>query len=154
MRPVKNLLPPAPIPSVPLWLGAGGLIPFVILTGAVWISDEAYRIMAYEWLRTYAAVVLSFVGALHWGFAILHPKMSPQERNIVMAWSVVPALVAWLALLAPLRHGLAVTAAMFALHYAMDRAFTQRFELPDWYLRLRGGLTVVVIACLALAAIR
>jgi hypothetical protein len=151
---MKNLPPYTPVPPVPLWLGAGGLIPFVILTVAVWISAEAYRIMAYEWLRTYAAVVLSFVGALHWGFAMLHPKMTAHERNTVMAWSVVPALVAWLALLAPLRHGLAVTAAMFALHYAMDRAFIHRFELPDWYLPLRGGLTVVVIVCLTLTAIR
>jgi hypothetical protein len=149
-----KLPPPASIPSVPLWLGAGGLIPFVILTGAVWFSDEAYRIMAYEWLRTYAAVILSFVGALHWGFAMLHPKMTESERNTVMAWSIVPALVAWLALLAPLRHGLAVTAAMFALHYAMDRAFVQRFALTEWYLPLRGGLTIVVIVCLTLAAIR
>lgn len=149
-----KLPPPASIPSVPLWLGAGGLIPFVILTGAVWFSDEAYRIMAYEWLRTYAAVILSFVGALHWSFAMLHPKMTEPERNTVMAWSIVPALVAWLALLAPLRHGLAVTAAMFALHYAMDRAFVQRFALAEWYLPLRGGLTIVVIVCLTLAAIR
>lgn len=149
-----KLPPPASIPSVPLWLGAGGLIPFVILTGAVWFSDEAYRIMAYEWLRTYAAVILSFVGALHWGFAMLHPKMTEPERNTVMAWSIVPALVAWLALLAPLRHGLAVTAAMFALHCAMDRAFVQRFNLAEWYLPLRGGLTIVVIVCLTLAAIR
>jgi len=151
---MTKLPPPASVPPVPLWLGAGGLIPFVILTGAVWFSDEAYRIMAYEWLRTYAAVILSFVGALHWGFAMLHPKMTEPERNTVMAWSVVPALVAWLALLAPLRHGLAVTAAMYALHYAMDRAFVQRFELAEWYLRLRGGLTIVVVVCLTLAAIR
>lgn len=151
---MKILPPPSRLPTVPLWLGAGGLIPFVILTGAVWISDDAHRIMAYEWLRTYAAVILSFIGAVHWGFAMLHPKMSLQERNTVMAWSVVPALVAWAALLAPLRHGLAVTAAMFALHYAMDRAFAQRFELPDWYLPLRGGLTIVVIVCLTLTAIR
>lgn len=146
--------PPTPVPTVPLWLGAGGLIPFVVLTGMVWVTDEAHRILAYEWLRTYAAVILSFVGAVHWGIAMLHPKMSLQDRNTVMGWSVVPGLVAWLALLAPLRHGLAITAAMFALHYAMDRALVQRFDIPGWYIRLRGGLTVVVIAALALTAIR
>lgn len=145
---------PMPVPTVPLWLGAGGLIPFIVLTGAVWITDEPHRILAYEWLRTYAAVILSFVGAVHWGFAMLHPKMTEADRNVVMGWSVVPGLVAWLALLAPLRHGLAITAAMFALHYAMDRALVQRFDFPDWYIRLRGGLTIVVVVCMAVVAIR
>ncbi|MEO8040185.1 MAG: DUF3429 domain-containing protein [Betaproteobacteria bacterium] len=146
--------PEEPVPPIPLWLGAGGLIPFVVLAGAIWVSDEAYRVIAYEWLRTYAAVVLSFVGALHWGFAMLHPKMSEHDRNTVMGWSVVPALVAWLALLAPLRHGLALTGSMFALHYAMDRALVLRFDIPGWYIRLRGGLTIVVVICLAAAAVR
>jgi len=66
----------------------------------------------------------------------------------------VPALVAWLGLLASLRHGLVLTGAMFALHYAMDRAFVLRFGIPAWYIRLRGGLTIVAVACLAAAAIR
>ena len=145
---------PTPVPTVPLWLGAGGLIPFIVLTGAIWITDEAHRIMAYEWLRTYAAVILSFVGAVHWGFAMLHPKMTEQDRGTVMSWSVVPALVAWLALLAPMRHGLAITAAMFALHYAMDRAFVQRFDIPHWYIRMRGALTIAVVVCMVVAAIR
>jgi len=145
---------PSPVPTLPLWLGAGGLIPFIVLTGAIWVVDDAHRITAYEWLRTYAAVILSYVGGVHWGVAMLHPKMSTQDRGTVMGWSVVPALVAWLALLAPWRHGLAITAAMFALHYAMDRALVQRFDVPDWYIRLRGGLTIVVVVCMAVAAIR
>jgi hypothetical protein len=150
-----NRFPQTPsVPTVPLWLGTAGLVPFIVLTGAVWLTGEAHRILAYEWLRTYAAVILSFVGAVHWGFAMLHPKMSEHDRGTVMGWSVVPALVAWLALLAPMRHGLALTAAMFVLHYAMDRALVQRFAIPDWYIRLRGGLTIVVVVCMAVAAIR
>lgn len=144
----------APVPPVPLWLGAGGLIPFILLTGAVWLVPAEYRPVAFDWLRTYAACILSFVGALHWGFALAHPDPRPADRDLLMAWSVIPALVAWLSLLVQLRPGLVLTGAMFAIHYSMDRALARRFPVPDWYPRLRGGLTLIVVACLALAALR
>lgn len=145
---------PAPVPSVPLWLGAGGLIPFVLLAGGLWVVPPEYHPVLHDWLRTYAAIILSFVGAVHWGVAMLHRDMAEQDRAVVMGWSVVPALVAWIGLLMQLRAGLALTAAMFVLQYTMDRQLGARFPLPPWYLRLRRGLTVVVVACLAMAAIR
>jgi hypothetical protein len=48
--------------------------------------------------------------------------------------------------------GLLLMAAAFAVHYAADRQFVLRFSLPGWYLRLRTGLTGVVVLCLLLAA--
>jgi len=42
----------------------------------------------------------------------------------------------------------------FAVQYAADRQFAQRFHLPAWYLRLRTGLTAVVVLCLLLAVAR
>ena len=76
------------------------------------------------------------------------------ERGVFMTWSVVPALAGWVALLLPAKAGLLLLGATFAVHYAADRQFAQRFALPRWYLRLRGGLTAVVILCLVLAAVR
>lgn len=146
--------PDPPVPSVPLWLGAGGLIPFIVLTGAAWVVPPEYLPVAYDWLRTYAACILSFVGALHWGFAMVHPELRPADSDLLMRWSVVPALVAWVSLLAPLRPGLVLAGAMFVIHYTMDRALVHRFRFPAWYVRLRGGLTLVVVACLAVTALR
>jgi hypothetical protein len=146
--------PDPPVPPVPLWLGAGGLIPFIVLTGAVWVVAPEYRPVAYDWLRTYAACILSFVGALHWGSAMVHPDMKPADRDLLMGWSVIPALVAWLSLLVHLRPGLVLMAAMFVIHYSMDRALVRRFRFPEWYVRLRGGLTLIVTACLAVTALR
>jgi len=150
------LSPPSqsPVPSAPLWLGAGGLVPFIVLTGALWIVPVEYHPTLQDWLRTYAAVILSFVGAVHWGIAMLHRDMNDQDRAVVMGWSVVPGLVAWVALLMSLRPELTLTGAMFVIHYTMDRQLATRFPIPDWYLRLRSGLTIIVVACLGIAAIR
>lgn len=143
-----------PVPGAPLWLGAGGLVPFVTLAGSLWVAPEQFHPVILDWLRTYSAVILSFVGAVHWGVALVHPAMNEHDRAIVMSWSVVPALVAWLGLFMQLRSGVALTAAMFVVHYTMDRQLSTRFPLPGWYMRLRFGLTVVVVTCLAVAAIR
>lgn len=146
--------PEAPVPPVPLWLGAGGLIPFIVLTGAVWVVAPEYRPIALDWLRTYAACILSFVGALHWGFGMVHPDLETRDRDLLMAWSVIPSLVAWLSLLVRPGTGLLLTGAMFLIHFSMDRALARRISLPHWYLRLRGGLTLIVVACLAVTALR
>ena len=145
--------PHQPIPNTPLWLGAGGLLPFIILAGSLWLAPEPYRPMLADWLRSYAAVILTFVGAVHWGFAMLHPKVGEGERDTIMAWSVVPALVGWVGMIVPLRHGLVFIAAMFVIQLSMDRAFARRFTLPPWYLSLRNGLTAVVVVCIGLAAL-
>jgi len=142
-----------PIPRTALWLGTAGLIPFVVLTSALYSLPD-YRPMLMFWLTSYAAVLLSFVGAVHWGAAMLHARMNEGDRAVFMTWSVVPALVAWAALLMPAKTGLLLMATTFAAHYGADRQFAQRFALPPWYLRLRAGLSAVVIICLLLAILR
>jgi hypothetical protein len=144
---------PPPIPTLPLWLGAGGAVPFIVLAGSLWLLPVDQQMVAIEWLRAYAAVILSFVGAVHWAFAMLHPRLPDRDRDTVYAWSVVPALVAWVGLLLSVRPGLLLTAAMFVVQWTMDHQFVTRFGgVPDWYLRLRAGLTAVVSSCLVLVA--
>lgn len=142
-----------PIPKAPLWLGTAGLFPFVALASAIWALPEAYSPILLSLLTSYGAVVLSFVGALHWGFAMLHPAMSEQDRTVFMTWSVVPALVGWICMWmwVPAKTAMLLLIASFAIQYAADRQFAQRFTLPSWYLRLRGGLTAIVVLCLLLA---
>jgi hypothetical protein len=146
--------PDDPIPRAPFWLGTAGLLPFVVLTSALYALPDGNTPMVLVWLTAYAAVILSFVGAIHWGVAMVHEQMPEAERGVFMAWSVVPALAGWVALLLPAKTGLLLLGATFAVHYASDRQFAQRFALPRWYLRLRGGLTGVVVLCLVLAAVR
>jgi uncharacterized protein DUF3429 len=140
-----------PIPKAPFWLGAGGLIPFVVIASAMWALPAPYTPPLLFWLTAYAAVMLSFAGGLHWGLSMLHPDMSEQDQSVFMAWSVVPALVGWISLLMPAKTGLILLIATFVIQYAADRQLAQRFRLPSWYLRLRAGLTAVAVLCLVLA---
>lgn len=41
-------------------------------------------------LRAYGSVILSFVGALHCGFAMLMDRITARKRNAASVWSVVP----------------------------------------------------------------
>jgi hypothetical protein len=140
-----------PIPKAPFWLSAGALVPFVVLVGAMWALPAAYTPPLLFWLTSYAAVTLSFAGALHWGISMLHPDMTEHDRGVFMAWSVVPALVGWIALLLPVKTGLLLLAATFVIQHAADRQLAQRFRLAAWHLRLRAGLTAVAVLCLVLA---
>lgn len=139
------------IPAPARWLGFGGLIPFVMLAVAT-LADSANAAMWSFALLAYGAVILSFVGALHWGFATLLQSHSDAYRGRLMAWSVVPALGAWMALLLPVRAGLLVVAALLTAHQLADMLMVRNRELPAWYLHLRTPLTLGAVASLVIVA--
>jgi len=151
LGPMKNDNDRDPIPRAAFWLGTSGLVPFVVLTSALYALPTPNAPVLLLYLTAYGAVILSFVGAVHWGAAMVHAKMLESERGVFMAWSVVPALAAWAALLMPAKTALLLMAATFVIQYAADWQFSQRFRLPSWYLRLRRGLTTVVVLCLVMA---
>jgi hypothetical protein len=107
-----------------------------------------------RWLVVYAAVILSFVGALHWGIALAHPEVSARDRDLLMGWSVVPALIAWVGVILEPLFGLLIMAAMFCVQYEADRRLDKRFPVNPWFLRLRAQLTGCVVVCLLIATLR
>jgi precorrin-6B methylase 2 len=140
-----RLVPPPALPATVAWLGYGGLIPFVALAAAA-----ALGIVDAAALLAYGAVILSFVGALHWGFAMTLRELPSARRNTAFLWSVVPALLAWVALLLPTLPAVVLLVAGFLAQYVRDLALSRAGTLPAWYLPLRLRLTVV--ACLSLLA--
>ena len=153
-RPDMTENDPDPIPRPAFWLGTSGLVPFVVLTSALYAMPDAHAPVLMVWLSGYSAVVLSFVGAIHWGVALVHQQMRDPDRTLFMTWSMVPALAAWAALLLPAKTGLLLMAGTFVVQHAADRQLAQRFGLPPWYLKLRAGLTAVVVLCLIMAILR
>ena len=87
---------PEPGPARPL--GYFGLVPFAAGALVMWLGGPELAGFAERAVLAYGAVILSFMGAVHWGLAMhsAHPR-----RNRQLALSVVPALVAWVALLLP-----------------------------------------------------
>ena len=131
------------------WPGHPGLIPFLALA-PVSLLDGHHGSTRSDALFAYGAVILSFVCALHWGFAMALPGLDDARRVRTMLWSVVPSLMAWPALLLVPMEAAVLLVTGFVLHYIQDRRLARHAELPDWYLPLRLQLTVV--ACLSLIA--
>src|SRR4051812_24318559 len=97
-------------------LGYGGLLPVIALMAASFLDTP--RSGAWQQgLLNYGAVILAFVGALHWGFAMGTLPMDGRARSVSFAWSVVPALLA----------------VGFAAHYVQDRRLARHAVLPLWY---------------------
>jgi len=135
------------LPRTVAWLGYGGLLPFLVLTPAT-LLDHHHGAVWSDALYAYGAIILSFIGALHWGLAMTLPELSERQRSAWFAWSVVPALIAWPAVLfsPPLAAPLLVFG--FIAHYLQDRRLARQATLPDWYLPLRLRLSSVAVVCL------
>lgn len=130
------------------WLGYGGLIPFLGTALLCWLAP-GQRSLWLQMLLGYGAVILSFVGALHWGVAMVHPDAAGQPMNGMYAWSVMPSLLGWVALLAHPVVGAGLLIAGFLVHYRQDLRLSGLLALPAWYLPLRLQLTGVACLCLA-----
>ena len=135
------------IPPIVAWLGYGGLLPFIALAAATWF-DSNHSSLWRDAMLAYGAVILSFVGALHWGFAMSRSDMTANQRTRSFVWSVVPSLFAWMALLMTPTYAVMLLVAGFLIHFWQDRRLVLLVNLPAWYLPLRLNLTLV--ACVSL----
>ena len=154
------------IPNSVAWLGYGGLLPFVGLAAGCF-THAGYGALFQVALIQYGAVILSFVGALHWAFAMTLPGLSAAKRRECFVWSVAPALLAWLAAtlmavpaqdsIVSIFYGFAVAAALlivgFVVNYVQDVRLARVAALPLWYLPLRLRLTTVACICVAAAGL-
>lgn len=145
--------PPAAVvvPTAAAWLGAAGLIPFVVLACAGVLLADRLHMQLLPALAGYGAVILSFLGGVHWGMAIADSESVALGRRLVAA--VIPSLIGWSALLMPIGIGLLVLAAAFVLLLMFDLRTLRRGEAPAWYPRLRWPLTIVVVASLMFGAL-
>jgi hypothetical protein len=144
----------ARVPPSAVWLGALGALPFVALSGSLPWLNEPLQSLATQALLGYGAVILSFLGGIHWGLAIATPipadVLSLRARLIL---SVLPSLIAWPALLLGKVAGLWLLAVGIAAMLGVDLEMTRRGFAPAWYPRLRLPLSGVVCACLVSAAL-
>jgi hypothetical protein len=140
------------MPRPVAWLGYGGLVPFLLLALASLI-DRHHAALWIQALCAYGAIILSFVGALHWALAMTLPELGERQRSAWYAWSVAPALIAWPAMLISPRLAAPLLIAGFLAHYLQDRRLASQAMLPAWYLPLRLRLSTVACVCLVAGAI-
>jgi steroid 5-alpha reductase family enzyme len=140
----------ASIPLPARSLGLAGLIPFwacalglALFPGAGVAPETLLRAQV-----AYGAVILTFLGGVHWGVAL---RQAGAPSWLRLAWGVTPSLIAWCALLLPPRNGLGLLAFGLAIAFGVDLRTLAEGIAPDWYPRLRRILTTGALAALFLS---
>jgi hypothetical protein len=136
----SRAVPPAPAPA--LVLGLSGLLPFVGLALLAVFGDVIWHVYWLTALSYYGAVIVAFVGALQWGYAVKRGVVG-REAWIQYGFSVLPALLAWLSLLFPVWTALRLQALILLVCYVSDRVLCTLDPVPSWFMRLRLVLTLI-----------
>lgn len=134
------------VPRPALVLACAGLIPFFAGVAGAWTLGGIAFVLALNLMMAYAAIVLAFLGAVHWGLALAQEAAGNWRR---LAPSVLPALAGWLALMLDNALGLLLLAIGYVGVFLADRAAVTANRAPGWYKALRKPLTLVVLASLA-----
>ena len=136
-------------------LGYAGLIPFALLAALMWlVTAELVGFVAVA-LAAYGAVIVAFLGGIHWGAGFLQNDAARSESSVRFhfVWGVLPSLLGWLALLMPPYAGLPLLGLVLLACYAVDRKTYPAAGLARW-LPLRLQLTVVAtVSCVLGAAV-
>lgn len=129
-------------PKIALRLGYAGLIPFAVSTLAILLSreDPFLQETAGMALLAYGAVILSFLGGVHWGRALYAPSSNLQMRDFVL--SVLPSIFGWSCLLLPMiSAGVLLLILGYIWQVYVDVRAMRQNALPSWFGRLRVQLT-------------
>jgi hypothetical protein len=126
-------------------LGWAGIIPLILANLGFW---KGYGVVALTLGNMYAAIILGFLGAIHWGLAM--NREHSDDAPMLMMWSVIPALWGFFALWWSAPVALALLILGFIAQWFADYRINKRLNLPNWFLPLRSGLTAAVISLLGL----
>ena len=135
-----------------LIVGFVGLFGFFAFPLAMAFGSPTLAINAYLQLIHFGALVLSFVGATHWGLAI-----GANARGItVPSWwylaSTLPMALGWLtlALVSPTTKILLLALGFFTT-FILDVSATTRGYAPFWYKKFRKIMTIAVLIAMTVA---
>jgi hypothetical protein len=133
------------------WLGLGGLIPFVGLAALLWIVEIDLRPWLSIALTSYAALIATFLGGVHWGIAaFISPNTlhDASQRRFHLIWGITPSLIAWLGFIMPAYAGLPLIAALLVACYWVDRKKYPSAGLAAWLPMRMQLTTIAVLSCL------
>lgn len=136
---------PHPLPNLARVLGYAGLLPQIAALALLASGPMEHRNFAELLAITYAALILSFLGALWWGLAAAHVDRAP-------AWiwlaGVVPSLVSLVVFLPWASAHLGTTPALFILALSIagsslvDRRLDELKLCPPSWVNLRLVLSI------------
>ena len=142
------------VPPSAAWLGGSGLLPFAGLAASLVVLGPEQQLRATHALLAYGATILSFLGGIHWGMGISRQSNGDGSGLAAqLALSVIPSLLAWVALLLTPVGGLLVLAAGIMMMLGVDILATRNGLAPAWYPRLRIPLSGAVALTLLAAVL-
>lgn len=136
--------------------GLLGLLPFWGLAFAeLWATGD-WVASAFAHLVNYAALILTFVGAIWWGIALNAPQglFGLASRGFLFGWSLAPCLLACFLLMLDQKMALVGFAALLVLQLLLDFIFLWRAQLiARWFWQLRLVLTFGAVPALLFAGV-
>ena len=136
--------------KLPYFLGWAGLIPFGLAAIGTQSGIDILILNGLLVGTTYGAVILSFLGAVHWGLA-----MQDDRSPYWYVWSVTPALLGFVSLLIfDIEMRIIALIPLFGLAWSVDRWAANYSLIPNWYMRLRNTLTTGALISLVTMLIR
>ena len=127
-------------------IGYLGLIPFVsgaiLSTGLIPSNTDLQKWIVLFSIH-YAAIILSFMSGVLWGFELLTEHKKSKHAIII---ALIPPLWASFSYFLPLRCFL--FAIGFLGLYWLDIFMARKKATPEWWLKLRAPLTTLVVASL------
>ena len=137
------------IPRVMQFISALGVLPFilgVLATFGLFNKNPTLNSLLFNLSLLYGALILSFLGGCLFGFESLN-KEGP---NNIRPWiAIIPTIWALVALQIT-DFSASILAVGFLLAYEFDRRAKSAETTPDWWLKLRLPLTVIVILSLSI----
>ncbi|KAL3054667.1 hypothetical protein OYC64_017574 [Pagothenia borchgrevinki] len=128
-------------PKPALYIGVLGLIPFLSAPLLMAATQTFYPEVAYAQM-VYGASIVSFLGGARWGFAI--PAGSPAKPDWMnLGNSVVPALLAWMALLCRDNIAEGALVVIMGLGLSLHYDLTLLPGYPSWFKAMRTILTLI-----------
>ncbi|KAI4117695.1 MAG: hypothetical protein LQ345_002119 [Seirophora villosa] len=171
LRVVKETFALNEVPREALFMGLAGLLPYAAtslstvylawdinhaaLSGqGFFLSGETAELLLHiiEPLQIgFGAVILSFLGAIHWGLE--WAKYGGVHGYRRYAIGVVAPAVAWPTLLLPIEYALIAQFSAFSFLYFADARAVVRGWAPPWYSTYRFVLTFIVGASIVITLV-
>ncbi len=137
--------------KLPIYFGYAGAVPFVAFMLAAFFIDDLNGMKALSFVQlSYGAMILSFLGGVHWGQAI--PTNNKQQLSFAMVPTVACfGLMIWAVVFNPVLPLFGMVLLFWVVYFA-DRKMMPLDYIPEGYFTYRRNLTIIVSATLFLSA--
>ncbi|MEM7651364.1 MAG: DUF3429 domain-containing protein [Pseudomonadota bacterium] len=143
---------PVKLDKLPIYFGYAGALPFVLFMLITLLLNEPKHVQLLSFLQlSYGAMILSFLGGIHWGQAL------PSGNNKQLSFSMVPTvtclgLMIWTFAVDPVLPLFAM-AALFWIVFKADQKYMPKDFISAEYFTFRKRLTMIVVSTLIISGL-